>query len=187
MCDQGWFAGAQSPRGKAFREPDEDRRKYMHLTNFCVARNKDPDHAFSCEGPTGTPYIWDVAHYRRHLHERFGFDAWRERLWPQIRRVVYSSLCVAGSFLGQVRSNCFQVLGYDLLVTRDLGVWMCEVNGAPDLSASFPMKLQQAEPLFDGILRRVLPDESSSVDPEPAPASESIGGFEELATIAVGT
>ena len=38
--------------------------------------------------------------------------------------------------LVQYRGNCFELMGFDVMVDRRLGTWMIEVNPDPDMSAS---------------------------------------------------
>lgn len=193
MRDRNWTAAWSSSsdhphqNSKRAGETDEERRRYMHLTNFCISKHKDPGFVVGeadapSDGPAETPYIWDVVRYSRYLKKRFGSDVWTEKLWPRIHEVCYSALIMAKPFLEPVRPNSWQVLGYDLIVTADLGVWCCEVNSSPDLSATFPLKDKQVDALFEGVLQRVLPPEAGGGAEKTASTAnpEEIGNFEEM-------
>merc|ERR1719265_487015 len=117
--------------------------------------------------------------YKRYLKTTFGFDAWSDKLWPGICNVVRSSLTYGRQWLEPLHPGCFQLLGYDLLVSDDLGIWLCEINGVPDLSHTFPLKKEQTAVMFDDILRCLF----CEADENPPKEDDRIGRFHSIGAI----
>ena len=48
----------------------------------------------------------------------------------------------------QNKSNCFELLGYDVLIDGDLKPWLMEVNLSPSLATESPLDLKIKSQLF---------------------------------------
>lgn len=46
------------------------------------------------------------------------------------------------------RNNCFELLGYDVLIDQDLKPWLMEVNLSPSLATESPLDLKIKSQLF---------------------------------------
>eukprot|EP00397_Hematodinium_sp_SG-2012_P002132 GEMP01002138.1.p1 GENE.GEMP01002138.1~~GEMP01002138.1.p1 ORF type:complete len:1126 (+),score=264.59 GEMP01002138.1:203-3580(+) len=132
---------------------DESARS-MHLTNYSVS--KQTEHFDAAQ------LIWQLDKYKKFLTDREGEDVWTNHLWPRITQIARQSLLWIRPYLGPcLRDKSFQLLGYDLLITDNLQVWLIEVNAAPDLSVSWPGK----EVLLDNMWEEML---SLVIDKPPA-------------------
>jgi len=129
---------------------DDFSDKFKHLTHTVIMCNHpdyNPDDEYwRCQ--------WDQATYRKLLRDKFGYDAWAEKILPAMRRIVVTSLlCVQEAFAKPMSSRCcFQLFGYDFFVDADLNVWLLEVNDIPSLHPTGPVQ----ENLMNSCLRDVL-------------------------------
>ena len=46
------------------------------------------------------------------------------------------------------KNNCFELLGYDVLIDQDLRPWLMEVNLSPSLATESPLDLKIKSQLF---------------------------------------
>ena len=46
------------------------------------------------------------------------------------------------------KNNCFELLGYDVLIDQDLKPWLMEVNLSPSLATESPLDLKIKSQLF---------------------------------------
>ena len=75
-------------------------------------------------------------------------------LWSKIYDVIIKSLiAVDGSIQSQLkklttRNNCFELLGFDVLIDSNLKPWLMEVNLSPSLACDSPIDLKIKHQLF---------------------------------------
>ena len=75
-------------------------------------------------------------------------------LWSRIYDVILKSLiCVDSQIQAQLKKmphkgNCFELLGYDVLIDQDLKPWLMEVNLSPSLATESPLDLKIKSQLF---------------------------------------
>ena len=75
-------------------------------------------------------------------------------LWSRIYDVIIKSLiCVDGHVQAGLkkmthRNNCFELLGFDILLDSDLKPWLMEVNLSPSLATESPLDLKIKSQLF---------------------------------------
>lgn len=79
--------------------------------------------------------------YRTHMRERFGFDAYDEKVVPAMKQIVIQSLSVFQECLCESQGlNCsFEMLGFDFMVDSDLNVWLIEINSSPSMKYATPV------------------------------------------------
>lgn len=69
-------------------------------------------------------------------------------LWSRIYDVILKSLiAVDGPIKSQLnkivtRNNCFELLGFDVLIDSNLKPWLMEVNLSPSLACDSPIDLK---------------------------------------------
>ncbi|KAK7480321.1 hypothetical protein BaRGS_00028489, partial [Batillaria attramentaria] len=111
---------------------------YMHLTNYSLNKKSSTFNKSDKEDEGSKRKMTSV--FRRM--ERMGHDT--DILWREIESIVCKTLiAVAGELKveyqgamppGKPHPSCFQVLGFDILVMRDLKAILLEVNANPSLS-----------------------------------------------------
>lgn len=121
---------------------------YVHLTNNSVSKwAKDFDKS-SIPG-----CMWSLRQLRAYLRSRFAPGIWTTRLWPQIREIVLQTVLTA---VIQPREGAFELLGFDLMITQELDVWLLEVNSSPSLQRSTAVTGHLVPQMLEDLLALVL-------------------------------
>lgn len=69
-------------------------------------------------------------------------------LWSKIYDVIIKSLISVDGHIKSTlkkmatRNNCFELLGFDVLIDQDLKPWLMEVNLSPSLACDSPLDLK---------------------------------------------
>jgi len=77
-----------------------------------------------------------------------------ELLWSKIYDVILKSLIAVDTPIQNslkklsTRNNCFELLGFDVLIDTDLKPWLMEVNLSPSLACDSPIDLKIKHALF---------------------------------------
>jgi len=105
---------------------------------------------------------WSLAALCKHM-ENVGVDM--NLLWSRIYDVIIKSfLSIEPHVLGQMKkqqggaglkNNCFELLGFDVLIDSDLKPWLMEVNLSPSLATDSPLDLKIKSSLFVDTLNLV--------------------------------
>lgn len=66
------------------------------------------------------------------LRDQYGLD-FALHVWPQVRDIVAKSL-IAANPLVSYNPNCFELLGYDIMLDADGRCSLIEVNSSPQMS-----------------------------------------------------
>ena len=117
--------------------------RFIHLTNYSINKfsdtfvhndNSENDHQGS---------KWSLTAFRNFLishGENVDF------LYYQIEDIIIKTILSAenvmfNTFVMQVphRSNCFEILGFDILIDSQLKPWLLEVNLSPSLACDSPI------------------------------------------------
>ena len=75
-------------------------------------------------------------------------------LWSKIYDVIIKTFLSIDSYVSQslkkmpLKNNCFELLGFDILIDSDLKPWLMEVNLSPSLSTDSPLDLKIKSNLF---------------------------------------
>lgn len=122
------------------------KKAFMHLTNYSI--NKKNDKFIkneNCE-QDDYGYKWSLGAFCRHL-EQVGIDM--NLLWSRIYDVIIKTILCGENYVqlamkknGTHRTNCFEILGFDILVDSDLKPWLLEVNLSPSLACDSPLDMQ---------------------------------------------
>lgn len=121
---------------------------YVHLTNNSVSK-----WAKDFENSSIPGCMWSLRQLRVYLRSRYSPGVWTVQLWPQIREIVQHTVRTAPL---QPREGSFELLGFDLLVTQDLQVWLLEVNSSPSLQHSTAVTAHLVPRMLEDLLTLVL-------------------------------
>lgn len=128
---------------KYSKKASSSTKRYMHLTNYSV--NKHSKHFIKNTGAenSGIGSKWSIRALRAYLAKE-GIDD--EKVWANIEGLVIKTLMavepdvlIRSKQYGITRNNCFEVMGFDVLLDHSLKPWLLEVNTSPSLSSSSPL------------------------------------------------
>jgi hypothetical protein len=139
VYDEGLARFATCP----YRDVGSDTRanRYMHLTNYSInkfnkkafVQNNDPS---QLEGNLGSK--WSLAGLKKELN-KIGIDEYQ--IFRKIEDIIIKTIISAEPILNNAfemfvphRNNCFELLGFDILVDSHLNPWLLEVNLSPSLA-----------------------------------------------------
>mmetsp|Transcript_36216 Transcript_36216/g.93399 ORF Transcript_36216/g.93399 Transcript_36216/m.93399 type:complete len:502 (-) Transcript_36216:21-1526(-) len=137
----------------------------IHLTN--VAIQKHNEHYDEKRGGK-----WDLRNLKLYLATREDPERVHQ-LFVAIQDVVIYSLLSVQKVMIQDK-HCFELYGYDIMISADLKPWLIEVNASPSLSANTPLDYDMKFALLDDTLT-VLDFEKYLTGDEA-----QIGGFDLL-------
>ena len=134
------------------------QNKYMHLTNYSINKKSDKfvQNSNADQGDEG--HKWSIGALNKHL-ENMGID--NDLLWSKIYDVILKSfMAVDGCIQQQLKksnskNNCFELLGFDVMVDSDLKPWLLEVNLSPSLACDSPIDLKIKHSLIVDTLNRI--------------------------------
>ena len=91
-------------------------------------------------------FKWSLTALCKHL-EDIGIDM--KLMWSKIYDLIIKSvISVEEKILSSIKkycshkNNCFEILGYDVLIDSELKPWLLEVNLSPSFSAESPLDLK---------------------------------------------
>lgn len=119
--------------------------KFMHLTNYSV--NKRSEHFIQNEDfrMDDSGHKWSISAVMKLL-ESHGINT--DLLWKNIYDLVIKSILTGEATvletskrLGLHRGNCFDLLGFDVLLDNNLKPWLLEVNLSPSMATDSPLDM----------------------------------------------
>ena len=123
---------------------DEIKDKFVHLTNFSI--NKNSDKFFIDQNDDGVGNKWSLAALNKKLRE-MGIDV--ETIWMNIEDILIKTILSIEDKLFKAaenhvpyRNNCYNLLGFDVLVDTKLKPWLLEVNLNPSLGVDSQLDLK---------------------------------------------
>lgn len=115
----------------------------VHLTNVAIQKHSD-----NYDETRGGK--WDLHHLKQYLMAKE--DPRKvDDLFVAIQDVVLSSLLSVQKVMIQDK-HCFELYGYDIMISSDLRPWLLEVNASPSLSANTPNDYDMKFGLLDDTL-----------------------------------
>jgi len=99
----------------------------IHLTNVAIQKNQD-----NYDEKRGGK--WDLQGLKSYLYTAYSREQVNE-MFHQIQEVVLRSLFAVQSAIISDK-HCFELYGFDVIVSSDLRPWLLEVNSSPSLTAT---------------------------------------------------
>lgn len=135
---------------------DQLSNRYAHLTNYSVNKN-NPD--FDASTEDGKGHKWTLTAFKKYCEENkinFSF------IWQKIKEIVIKTIISAESkiYAGYkmhvpYRNNCFELLGFDILIDDNFAPWLLEVNLSPSLNTDSNIDLKVKSKLISELFTMV--------------------------------
>ena len=106
---------------------DELTNNYIHLTNHAIQKQ---DASYNAKV---TDLKWPIRSLRRYLSATFGPEV-ENKVFDDIQQLIINSLISVQKVIINDR-HCFELYGYDIMISDDLKPWLIEVNASPSMSA----------------------------------------------------
>ena len=131
----------------------------MHLTNYSVNRQNEAYVHNTSTKRDDQGHKWSLAALNEHL-EKVGINM--NLLWSRIYGLIIKTLICHEPQVqagikehGLNRTNCFELLGFDILIDSDLKPWLIEVNANSSLRADSPLDLAVKSTLLTDTLNLI--------------------------------
>uniref|UniRef100_A0A0N5B6D9 Tubulin--tyrosine ligase-like protein 5 n=1 Tax=Strongyloides papillosus TaxID=174720 RepID=A0A0N5B6D9_STREA len=118
------------------------KQPFVHLTNYSL--NKDNAAFQKNNGQEGQGHKWTISAMLRHLKNVDGVDT--DLLMARIEDLIIKSLLSVQSVISAAArsvlyhpQNCFELLGYDIMIDENLKPWLIEINLTPSLKCDSPL------------------------------------------------
>lgn len=115
----------------------------VHLTNVAVQK-----HAENYDEKRGGK--WDLRQLKNYLLTKEDPEKVNQ-LFVAIQDIVLFSLLSVQKVMIQDK-HCFELYGYDVMISNDLRPWLIEVNASPSLSANTPNDYEMKFALLDDVV-----------------------------------
>ncbi|KAJ3218220.1 Tubulin polyglutamylase ttll5 [Dinochytrium kinnereticum] len=128
--------------------PNNSNRNFMHLTNSSI--NKQSENYVDNEDASHDDHghKWSLTALMRYITSKYGSDN-ASLIKSKIKDIIVKSIlsgeatvATAVNMFVQNPGNCFELLGFDILIDENLTPWLLEVNMSPSLSCDTPLDLK---------------------------------------------
>lgn len=127
-----------------FTLSDKNFDKFAHLTNFSVNKKNNKFHID--EQKDGVGNKWSLAALKSYFQNNgINYDQIRMEIEDIVIKTVQSiehKLYTTAESCLQYRNNCFELLGFDILIDDKLKAWLLEVNLSPSLACESALDLK---------------------------------------------
>ena len=141
--------------------------QYIHLTNYSVNKTHARYSTAECK--------WTLTQLKSHLvtHHNIEFAP----LWAKIKDIIIKTVISIENTVNSAvemyvphRGNCFELLGFDILLDEQLNAWLLEVNLSPSLRCDAEVDVEVKGQLIADLLtligiRRTVEPRDNSISP----------------------
>lgn len=134
---------------------DQIDNRFAHLTNYSVNKNNPKFESVE----DGKGHKWTLTAFKRYCAENninFSF------IWQKIKDIIVKTILSAESkiYAGfkmhvPFRNNCFELLGFDILIDDNFFPWLLEVNLSPSLNTDSEIDLKVKSSLISDLFTLV--------------------------------
>eukprot|EP00826_Nyctotherus_ovalis_P005673 TRINITY_DN1128_c0_g12_i3.p1 TRINITY_DN1128_c0_g12~~TRINITY_DN1128_c0_g12_i3.p1 ORF type:complete len:493 (+),score=145.01 TRINITY_DN1128_c0_g12_i3:330-1808(+) len=119
------------------------KNKFIHLTNYAI--NKHNSNFVSNKNPFVEDFgsKWSLTALKEHLRAH---TVDTDALWDKIDEILVKTILAIEPLIKSscdmyvpFKDNCFELLGFDILLDSDLTPWLLEVNLSPSLNCDAPI------------------------------------------------
>lgn len=123
---------------------NKKQSKYTHLTNYSLNKFNPNFVANNDANSDGVGSKWSLVALRKAFRDQ-GLDD--TAIFKKIEDVIIKTILSAenvifnavNQYVAFPRSNCFELLGFDILIDDCLNPWLLEVNLSPSLACDSPL------------------------------------------------
>jgi hypothetical protein len=125
--------------------------KFSHLTNYSINKKNEKFQQNLNADAGDEGHKWSLAALCKHF-DMMGID--NDLMWSKIYDVIIKSIISVDGHIQsslkklQSKNNCFELLGFDVLIDANLKPWLMEVNLSPSLACDSPLDLKIKQQLF---------------------------------------
>jgi hypothetical protein len=124
---------------------------FIHLTNYSVQKYSDNFSKYEYGNEISFKQLGDFLQ-----SSGIKIDIFKE-IVPKIKKIIDISMNSAKGKLNKKECQfCFQLFGYDLIIDKNLEVWLLEINDNPGLSESSPLIKMLVPRMLDDAFRLTL-------------------------------
>ena len=120
--------------------------RYAHLTNYSLNKKNEKYVPNLSAEQDDVGHKWSLTALCKNL-EQIGVDM--DLFWSKVYDVIIKSFLSVDSHVAAAlkkipnyKNNCFELLGFDILIDADLKPWLLEVNLSPSLSTDSPLDMR---------------------------------------------
>ena len=122
---------------------NKKQSKFTHLTNYSLNKFNPNFVANTDPNADGVGSKWSLQALRKAFREQ-GIDD--QAIFKRIEDVIIKTILSAEATIFNAceqyvphRNNCFELLGFDILIDNQLNPWLLEVNLSPSLNCDSPL------------------------------------------------
>jgi len=111
--------------------------KYSHLTNTSI--NKQSPSYSSTKDGVGPGCIWALSQLKSYFESQptvFKGERHPAHTWHKITNIILLTLLALSDHIPTQSYNCFELLGFDILIDSKMKPWLLEVNVSPALTTN---------------------------------------------------
>ena len=126
---------------------DAKTNQFNHLTNYSI--NKKNENFIQNENleEDDHGYKWSLSSFMKHVEQIGALDI--ELFWSRIYDLIIKSIISAEHHVFKAmkescihRTNCFELLGYDVLIDSNFKPWLLEINLSPSFACDSPLDME---------------------------------------------